>query len=160
LPGGVIQNLKTGLVDMNVINVTQLVHESDTEILKNQNLLTVNAVNSNSTDILQTYDQNLLQPPTTEFDLDSFSIHQSLINPSNTSNRGHSLDASSIYINPVQQDPTENQLDSYDFFSNLLPCTSNVDTSNSFPLPSSIQFPNNDRKFDLKDIQGYYIEVS
>lgn len=157
---------------------TKLAHESDSEILEKQNLLSVNAVNSNSTEILQTYDQNLLQPPTTEFDLNSFSIHQnppsmelnddkfimdlteSLINPSNTSNGGHSLDASSIYINPVQQDPTENQLDSYDFFSNLLSGTSNIDTSNSFPLPSSIQFPNNDGKFDLKDIQGDYIEVS
>jgi hypothetical protein len=78
-------------------------------------------------------------------------LTESLINPANISNGVYSLDSSSISINPVQQAPTENQLNSYDFFSSLLSGTSNVETSNSFPLPSSIQFPNNDGKFDLKD---------
>ncbi len=157
---------------------TQLAHQSDSEILENQKLLNVNVVNSNSTEILQTLNQNLLQPSTNEYDLDNFSIHQnppsmtlsentfimdlteSLINPTNTSNGVHSLDSSSISINPVQQPPNENELNSYDFFSSLLSGTSNIDTSNSFPLPSSIQIPNSDGKFDLKDIQGDYIEVS
>ena len=43
---------------------TQLAHESDSEILEKQKLLNVNVVNSNSTDILQTFNQNLLQTST------------------------------------------------------------------------------------------------
>ena len=36
----------------------------------------------------------------------------------------------------------------------------NANISNSFPLPLSIPIPNNGGEFNLKDIQGDYIEVS